>query len=78
MARIEVMNEKISRKAKFRSNMAGVSITGILIAQMAFVAQGTFVTLSWDIMEPISYMIGMLNFTAGFGWYYMFVTRPDS
>ena len=29
-------------------------------------------------MEPISYMIGMFNFTCGFGWYYMFITKPNS
>ena len=78
LTKIEELNIKIERKAKFRSNALGLTISSILFAQLAFVTQGTFVTYSWDIMEPISYMIGMFNFTCGFGWYYMFITKPDS
>jgi len=69
---------KIEKKARFRSNLLGYSISSVLLAQLMFITQGTFVTLSWDIMEPISYMISMFNFTCGFGWYYLFITKPDS
>ena len=30
---------------------------------------GTFVFYSWDVMEPISYMMLFANFTAGFFFY---------
>jgi len=28
-------------------------------------------------MEPISYLMGLGNFTAAFGWYCMYITRTD-
>ena len=30
---------------------------------------GTFHYLSWDIMEPVSYLMMLGNFTCGFGFY---------
>ena len=33
---------------------------------------GTFHYLSWDIMEPISYLMMLGNFTCGFGFYLAF------
>ena len=67
----------VDSKARFRGNLIGYSISSILMAQLAFIAQGTYVTLSWDIMEPISYVMGLFNFTCGFGWYYLFITKPE-
>ena len=37
---------------------------------------GTFNWLSWDIMEPISYLMMFGNFTAAFGWYTLYITDP--
>ena len=57
--------------------MLGYFISSVLLAELGIIAGGTFLVLSWDIMEPISYLMGLTNFVGGFGWYYMFVTKPD-
>lgn len=44
----------------------------IIAAEMGLVGYGTYEALSWDIMEPISYIISLINMTAGFGWYTYF------
>lgn len=44
---------------------------------MGLIGYGTYEALSWDIMEPISYVISLINMTAGFGWYAMFVKSPN-
>ena len=77
MGQYEQQLAEIDKKAKFRSNIVGLGISSILFAELAIIAQGTFVTLSWDIMEPISYLMALGNFTAGFGWYYLFITNPE-
>lgn len=48
-----------------------------ILAQLAFIIEGTFVTYSWDIIEPISYQIGLMNMCGGLGWYYMFLYNPN-
>ena len=55
--------------------MTGFSIVSILFAELGIIGVGTFQTLSWDIMEPISYMMSLVNFSAGFGWYYLYITN---
>ena len=40
---------------------------------MSVIGYGTYESLSWDIMEPISYVISLANMTAGFAWYAIFV-----
>jgi hypothetical protein len=44
-----------------------------IFAEMVLVGYGTYEALSWDIMEPISYVISLFNMTCGFGWYACFV-----
>ena len=39
------------------------------MAQFAFIFYGTFHVYSWDIMEPICYLMTFSNFTAGFLFY---------
>ena len=31
---------------------------------------GTYVVFSWDVMEPIAYLMSMVNFTAAFMFYW--------
>ena len=44
--------------------------SSVLIGQFYFIMAGTFHYLSWDIMEPISYLMMLGNFTFGF-WFYL-------
>ena len=41
----------------------------VVISQFAFIVLGTFHYLSWDIMEPLCYLMMLGNFTAGYGFY---------
>jgi len=43
--------------------------SGVGVAQFFFIFYGTFHYLSWDIMEPICYLMTFGNFTAGFMFY---------
>lgn len=43
--------------------------SGIVISQFGLIAIGTFELYSWDIMEPINYLMGFTNFTLGFFFY---------
>lgn len=40
-----------------------------MIGQFGFIMWGTFFYLSWDIMEPISYVMMLGNFTFGMLFY---------
>ena len=51
----------------------GLGLTGFLFSEMAFIGWGTYEAFSWDIMEPISYVIMLANFNAGFMWYAIFL-----
>jgi hypothetical protein len=55
----------------------GYTISTLLLAEMLIIASGTWAVLSWDIMEPISYLMGLGNFTFGFGWYCLYITSPE-
>lgn len=41
----------------------------VAISQFAFIMGGTFVYYSWDVMEPISYIMLLSNFVVGFFFY---------
>lgn len=69
--------EAIKRKAALRSKVLGFFISSLLGVQLGVIAVGTWSILSWDIMEPISYLMGLGNFTAGFGWYLIYINNPD-
>ena len=46
--------------------IAGASIG---ISQFGIIAFGTFEYLSWDIMEPVAYLMTFTNFTFGYLFY---------
>lgn len=71
------IQRNIEKSAVRRSKVAGSIISLGILAQLAFIIEGTFVTYSWDIIEPISYQIGLLNMCGGLGWYYMFLYNPE-
>ena len=41
----------------------------VVFSQFAVIFMGTFHYLSWDIMEPICYLMTFANFTFGYGFY---------
>jgi|LauGreDrversion4_2_1035121.scaffolds.fasta_scaffold1749476_1 hypothetical protein len=59
----------LDKKANWRAKAILALGSSIVIGQFGFVMAGTFLYLSWDIMEPISYMIMLGNFTAGMLFY---------
>ncbi|CDW84477.1 UNKNOWN [Stylonychia lemnae] len=69
------LNEKRSqlyKKADFRAQLLLFSGSSIFIAQCACIMSGTFIYYSWDIMEPISYLMMFANFTVGVFYYALF------
>ena len=72
------MSESFNKKAIFRGRIAGFGIISVLVAELGIIGVGTFSILSWDIMEPISYLMSLANFSAGFGWYYLHITNPKT
>ena len=43
--------------------------SSIFIGQFGIIFWGTFHALSWDIMEPVCYLMQLGNFTAGYFFY---------
>ena len=53
--------EDAASRARFRSNMIiGVGLLA-LVTQLCLFIRLTYVELSWDVMEPISYFVGVFN-----------------
>lgn len=59
-------------KARFRSRVLLGMGSSIFFYQFYFIMSGTFVHASWDVMEPISYVMMLGNFTVGMFFYAMF------
>ena len=53
-----------------------MGLASFVMLELAICAGGTYETFSWDIMEPISYLMGLLNFFACFSWYCRFLNEP--
>jgi hypothetical protein len=59
----------LDKKARWRSKALLTLGSTIIIAEFAGIMAGTFLYLSWDIMEPISYVMMLTNFTFGMLFY---------
>ena len=68
---------KIDKKARLRSRLMGYFFSTLIMAELGIIGVGTFSVYSWDIMEPISYLMLLSNFTFGFGWYVTFLKQPE-
>lgn len=68
---LKELKERLDKKALFRANSFLFLGGSVMLSQFSFIAWGTFMEYSWDIMEPFSYMILLGNFTASF-YYYTF------
>ena len=62
---IEQIRASASRKATFICGLG----SSIVLGQFYIIFQGTFHYLSWDIMEPVCYLMTLGNFTFGYGFY---------
>jgi hypothetical protein len=60
---------KIDKKAQRRAKALLALGSSVVIGQFGFIMAGTFLYLSWDIMEPISYVMMLGNFTFGMLFY---------
>lgn len=49
--------------------------SSVVIAEFATIMIGTFEVFSWDIMEPISYLMMFSNFTGG--WFFYMLMKKD-
>jgi hypothetical protein len=74
------MREKVilaERKAARRANQLLYGGFIVLIAQLAVFVRFTYVEFSWDVMEPISYFVGLVNVIMGY-MYFMYTQRDFS
>ena len=63
--KIDQIEEAQKKKAKALLTLGSVNAIG----QFALIFYGTFHYLSWDIMEPVCYLMTFGNFTAGYFFY---------
>lgn len=72
LIKLNQLKKQLDKKADFRSKSLLTLGSTIFFGQFAFIMSGTFVFYSWDIMEPISYMMLFSNFTVGISFYTLF------
>jgi hypothetical protein len=67
MADIKKDCDEIAHRAAKRVAMAG---GGALVAWWGLVYELTFRTdLGWDVMEPVTYLVGLTTIIGGYGWF---------
>ena len=74
------MREKVVLAEKKAARRATQLLYGgfiVLIAQLAVFVRFTYVEFSWDVMEPISYFVGLANVIMGY-MYFMYTQRDFS
>ena len=74
------MREKVvlaEKRAQRRANQLLYGGLVVLSAQLAMFIRFTYVEFSWDVMEPISYFVGLANVIMGY-IYFMFTQRDFS
>lgn len=65
-ARLEAYCQRKAVKAARRTLWLGLGVLGL---QWGYIAAGTFVYFSWDVMEPQAYLIGLGNLIIGVSYY---------
>jgi Mitochondrial calcium uniporter len=66
------VKSECDKKARFRSRILLSLGSSIFFYQFYFIMSGTFLHASWDVMEPISYVMMLGNFTVGMLFYALF------
>jgi len=64
-------------KAIFRSKFFAFGIAGVVLGEFAICLVGTYETYSWDVIEPVSYIMGWFNFVAYAAWYCRWLEEPE-
>lgn len=59
----------IKKKASKKATAILALGSSVFVTQFAVITMGTFHYLSWDIMEPVSYLMMYGNFVCGFTYY---------
>ena len=73
LQKIEDYKKTLESPAAKRGKVLGLGLVSFIFAEMVGIGYGTYEAFSWDIMEPIYYVISLINMTAGFGWYAFYV-----
>lgn len=60
---------QIDKKALFRVNCSLAMGALIMVSEFTFITAGTFFLYSWDVMEPMAYLMMLGNMTAAFGYF---------
>jgi len=66
---MEQMKRLIEKQSRRKANALLFLGSSVLISEFALITCGTYMFFSWDVMEPISYMVLYANFWAGFFFY---------
>ena len=69
--RVKQIEKSASRKATFLMGLG----SSVVLGQFGIIFYGTFHVLSWDIMEPVCYLMTLGNFT--FGYLYYLLQKKD-
>ena len=63
----EIISKKLEKKGIRRVNM----FLSMLLGQIALIQYGTYVAFSWDIMEPITCLLGVIDLIIAYSfWLY--------
>lgn len=65
----EIVIEQLKSSAAIKAKVMTLLASSVVIGQFSLITLGSFHYLSWDIMEPVSYLMMLGNFTCGFGFY---------
>ena len=70
VSELEQVKSSLDQRAFKRANRILTLGASVMIGQFAFIMAGTYIVFSWDVMEPIAYLMSMVNFTAAFMFFW--------
>jgi len=73
--RLRSIEEECENIARKKANLAAYGSIAFFVGEFAFMGYGTFFLYSWDIMEPLAYMLGLVDVIAGYSFYAYYRTN---
>lgn len=70
--RLLSIKETCDKSAYRRAFRLAYGMLSIFLTEFAIMVYGTYFMFSWDIMEPISYLLGSIDVICGYGFYTYF------
>jgi len=70
--RLLFIKETCDKLAHRRAARLAYGLLSIFLSEFAIMVYGTYFLFSWDIMEPISYLLGLIDVICGYGFYTYF------